>query len=147
MIVLRLNRDLPADTPWDEPSTNSPEFAAYLTGELLQYSPWSNITGHSRSGARVFRAIAGGPDFVGSSPARTAQRRSHRTTYHATGQAASVVHEVRHSVQRRAALTDQCPRPSQVQRHEIPRMLTQGMRDAGMMDMILPPVNSQARWV
>lgn len=31
------------DTPWDEPSTASPEYKAYLSGELLQYEPWSNI--------------------------------------------------------------------------------------------------------
>jgi serine/threonine-protein kinase Chk1 len=33
----------PSDTPWDEPSTASPEYKAYLTGELLQYDPWNNI--------------------------------------------------------------------------------------------------------
>jgi serine/threonine-protein kinase Chk1 len=32
-----------ADTPWDEPSTSSPEYRAYISGELLQYEPWSNI--------------------------------------------------------------------------------------------------------
>ncbi|ORX37650.1 kinase-like domain-containing protein [Kockovaella imperatae] len=33
------------NTPWDEPSDNSPEFRAYLTGELLQYEPWTRIRG------------------------------------------------------------------------------------------------------
>jgi serine/threonine-protein kinase Chk1 len=41
-------RCLSSDTPWDEPSDNSPEYKAYLTGELLQYDPWTRIRGQAR---------------------------------------------------------------------------------------------------
>ena len=37
-----------ADTPWDEPSDNSPEFAAYLSGELQKYDPWTRIRGQAK---------------------------------------------------------------------------------------------------
>jgi serine/threonine-protein kinase Chk1 len=39
------------DTPWDEPSENSPEFNAFLTGELLNYDPWTRIRGQARGGS------------------------------------------------------------------------------------------------
>ncbi|KDN50390.1 Pkinase-domain-containing protein [Tilletiaria anomala UBC 951] len=35
---------LVGNTPWDEPTTRSPEYEAYLTGELLQYDPWTRIS-------------------------------------------------------------------------------------------------------
>ncbi|KAL7409768.1 kinase-like domain-containing protein [Mrakia frigida] len=31
------------NTPWDEPTSYSPEFAAYLTGELLTVAPWTRL--------------------------------------------------------------------------------------------------------
>lgn len=44
-----IGRALIPDTPWDEPSeSTSPEFAAYLTGELWQYDPWSRIQGQTK---------------------------------------------------------------------------------------------------
>jgi len=45
------------DTPWDEPSETSPEFAAYLSGQLLQYDPWTRIRGQAQS-KHITRAIA-----------------------------------------------------------------------------------------
>jgi serine/threonine-protein kinase Chk1 len=36
------------DTPWDEPSEKSPEFMAYLSGEILEYDPWTRIRGQAR---------------------------------------------------------------------------------------------------
>ena len=39
------------DTPWDEPSENSPEYRAFLTGELLNYDPWTRIRGQARGGS------------------------------------------------------------------------------------------------
>ncbi|GHJ84622.1 hypothetical protein NliqN6_1024 [Naganishia liquefaciens] len=35
---------LVGNTPWDEPTLNSPEFEAYLSGELLKYEPWTKIS-------------------------------------------------------------------------------------------------------
>lgn len=32
-----------SDTPWDEPTANSPEFVSYARGEIFQYDPWSRI--------------------------------------------------------------------------------------------------------
>ncbi|GFZ49680.1 Checkpoint kinase 1 [Saitozyma sp. JCM 24511] len=40
---------LVGNTPWDEPSENSPEFNAFLTGELLNYDPWTRIRGQARA--------------------------------------------------------------------------------------------------
>ena len=40
--------ELRSDTPWDEPSENSPEFVAFLSGELLKYDPWTRIPGQAR---------------------------------------------------------------------------------------------------
>ncbi|KAK1923636.1 kinase-like domain-containing protein [Papiliotrema laurentii] len=40
---------LVGNTPWDEPSENSPEYAAYLTGELLNYDPWTRIRGQAKN--------------------------------------------------------------------------------------------------
>lgn len=48
-VQLSLRKQLTTDTPWDEPSTNSPEYAAYLTGQLLQYDPWTRIRGQAQS--------------------------------------------------------------------------------------------------
>ncbi|KEP55815.1 CAMK/CAMKL/Chk1 kinase [Rhizoctonia solani 123E] len=31
------------NTPWDEPTANSPEFVSYARGEIFQYEPWSRI--------------------------------------------------------------------------------------------------------
>lgn len=31
------------DTPWDMPTNNSPEFEAYLSGELLKHDPWTRL--------------------------------------------------------------------------------------------------------
>jgi hypothetical protein len=33
-----------ADTPWDEPTSRSPEYSAYLTGELFKYEPWPRLS-------------------------------------------------------------------------------------------------------
>jgi hypothetical protein len=44
-----LGAKLMTDTPWDEPSETSPEFAAYLSGQLLQYDPWTRIRGPAQS--------------------------------------------------------------------------------------------------
>ncbi|CAD6589744.1 MAG: Chk1 protein kinase, partial [Tremellales sp. Tagirdzhanova-0007] len=40
---------LVGNTPWDEPSEHSPEYMAYLTGELLEYDPWTRIRGQARA--------------------------------------------------------------------------------------------------
>ncbi|WVR08050.1 hypothetical protein IAU60_005095 [Kwoniella sp. DSM 27419] len=40
---------LVGNTPWDEPSDNSPEFCAYRTGEILSYDPWTRIRGQTRA--------------------------------------------------------------------------------------------------
>ncbi|ORY34690.1 kinase-like domain-containing protein [Naematelia encephala] len=40
---------LVGNTPWDEPSENSPEFRAFLTRELLQYDPWTRIKGQAKA--------------------------------------------------------------------------------------------------
>ncbi|EIW71370.1 hypothetical protein TREMEDRAFT_27276 [Tremella mesenterica DSM 1558] len=40
---------LVGNTPWDEPSSQSPEYNAYLTGELLNYDPWTRIHGQARA--------------------------------------------------------------------------------------------------
>ncbi|KAG8712943.1 Chk1 protein kinase [Ceratobasidium sp. 394] len=34
---------LVGNTPWDEPTANSPEFVSYARGEIFQYQPWSGI--------------------------------------------------------------------------------------------------------
>ncbi|WVQ78984.1 hypothetical protein IAT38_001076 [Cryptococcus sp. DSM 104549] len=39
---------LVGNTPWDEPSDTSPEFCAFRTGELLQYDPWTRISGTAK---------------------------------------------------------------------------------------------------
>ena len=31
------------DTPWDQPTKDSPEFEAYLSGELLNHDPWTRL--------------------------------------------------------------------------------------------------------
>ncbi|GAA6061071.1 hypothetical protein JCM10212_000114 [Sporobolomyces blumeae] len=36
---------LVGNTPWDEPTQNSPEFMAFVDGSLLQMDPWSRIRG------------------------------------------------------------------------------------------------------
>lgn len=38
-----------SDTPWDEPTSYSPEFAAYLTGELLTVPPWDRFGANALS--------------------------------------------------------------------------------------------------
>lgn len=39
-----------ADTPWDEPTSNSPEFTAFLSGEIYAHDPWRRL-GSPRSSA------------------------------------------------------------------------------------------------
>ncbi|CAE6441063.1 unnamed protein product [Rhizoctonia solani] len=34
---------LVGNTPWDEPTANSPEFVSYAKGEIFQYEPWNRI--------------------------------------------------------------------------------------------------------
>ncbi len=34
---------LAGNTPWDEPTRRSPEYEAYLTGELFAYAPWCHM--------------------------------------------------------------------------------------------------------
>ncbi|KAK0553531.1 Chk1 protein kinase [Tilletia horrida] len=34
---------LVGNTPWDEPTQRSPEYEAYLTGELFKYDPWTRL--------------------------------------------------------------------------------------------------------
>lgn len=36
-----------SDTPWDQPTNNSPEFQAYLNGELLHHDPWTRLSSAS----------------------------------------------------------------------------------------------------
>lgn len=31
------------DTPWDEPTTRSPEFCRYVSGEILREDPWNRL--------------------------------------------------------------------------------------------------------
>ncbi|KDN36029.1 hypothetical protein RSAG8_11115, partial [Rhizoctonia solani AG-8 WAC10335] len=31
------------NTPWDEPTANSPEFVSYARGEIFQYEPWNRV--------------------------------------------------------------------------------------------------------
>ena len=35
---------LVGNTPWDEPTQRSPEYHAYLSGELLRMDPWTRIS-------------------------------------------------------------------------------------------------------
>lgn len=39
--------DVGTDTPWDQPTSNSPEFQAYLDGELLRHDPWTRLSSAS----------------------------------------------------------------------------------------------------
>lgn len=32
-----------SDTPWDEPTTNSPEYRLFLSGEIWREEPWNRI--------------------------------------------------------------------------------------------------------
>jgi hypothetical protein len=36
------------DTPWDEPSDQSPEYTAYLNGTIHDVSPWDRIRGEQQ---------------------------------------------------------------------------------------------------
>ncbi|KAF9521194.1 hypothetical protein BS47DRAFT_1335310 [Hydnum rufescens UP504] len=38
---------LVGNTPWDEPSSSSPEYVAYLSGKIFTMSPWDRITGNA----------------------------------------------------------------------------------------------------
>ncbi|BGO94236.1 hypothetical protein NBRC10512_006870 [Rhodotorula toruloides] len=38
------------NTPWDEPTSNSPEFSAFLSGEIFAHDPWRRL-GSARSSA------------------------------------------------------------------------------------------------
>ncbi|CAD6931699.1 unnamed protein product [Tilletia controversa] len=40
---------LVGNTPWDEPTSRSPEYMAYLSGELFQYDPWTRLQPDSLS--------------------------------------------------------------------------------------------------
>ena len=40
---------LVGNTPWDEPTYRSPEYTAYLSGELLRIDPWTRISGDALS--------------------------------------------------------------------------------------------------
>ncbi|KAL9931645.1 hypothetical protein V8E36_009431 [Tilletia maclaganii] len=40
---------LVGNTPWDEPTNRSPEYKAYLTGELFRYDPWTRLEPDSLS--------------------------------------------------------------------------------------------------
>ncbi|PKI82816.1 Gef1p [Malassezia vespertilionis] len=40
---------LVGNTPWDEPTKRSPEYVAYLSGELLRMAPWTAIGGDALS--------------------------------------------------------------------------------------------------
>lgn len=33
-----------ADTPWDEPTIRSPEYAAYIRGTIFGMNPWNRIS-------------------------------------------------------------------------------------------------------
>ncbi|KZS90129.1 Pkinase-domain-containing protein [Sistotremastrum niveocremeum HHB9708] len=37
------------NTPWDEPTTHSPEFRRYLSGEIWREEPWTRVTGDRKS--------------------------------------------------------------------------------------------------
>lgn len=83
--------------------------------------------------------------------ARSFDSRSCKAVHDATSQESSVVHVVRdsstQSVWIRAAHSPRgdmiTRRPSQIQRHELPGLLTQGLRDNGMWDVVVPPARVQ----
>ncbi|TXT07402.1 hypothetical protein VHUM_03122 [Vanrija humicola] len=55
---------LVGNTPWDEPSRNSPEFTAYLSGEIWQMAPWNRIQGQAKSGWQGVSVNAHPPDIL-----------------------------------------------------------------------------------
>jgi serine/threonine-protein kinase Chk1 len=61
----RYMSSLTIDTPWDEPSESSPEYMAYLTGELLNFDPWTRIQGPARCEYTCHYTFADGSDTVG----------------------------------------------------------------------------------
>ncbi|CAK9787372.1 Pkinase-domain-containing protein [Cutaneotrichosporon oleaginosum] len=49
---------LVGNTPWDEPSeTTSPEYRAYLAGQLWEYEPWNKICGAARDLVKKLLAV------------------------------------------------------------------------------------------
>jgi serine/threonine-protein kinase Chk1 len=38
-----LNHSLLSDTPWDEPTSESPEFRAYASNSVLDFDPWTRF--------------------------------------------------------------------------------------------------------
>ncbi|KAJ7089095.1 kinase-like domain-containing protein [Mycena epipterygia] len=40
---------LAGNTPWDEPTLNSPEYSRYLTGEIFQEKPWTRFSSEALS--------------------------------------------------------------------------------------------------
>ncbi|KAF8679445.1 CAMK CAMKL CHK1 protein kinase [Rhizoctonia solani] len=48
---------LVGNTPWDEPTANSPEFVSYARGEIFQYEPWNKIESEALAFLRTILTI------------------------------------------------------------------------------------------
>ncbi|KAH7344748.1 CAMK/CAMKL/CHK1 protein kinase [Rhizoctonia solani] len=46
------------NTPWDEPTANSPEFVSYARGEIFQYEPWNRIESEALAFLRSILTIS-----------------------------------------------------------------------------------------
>lgn len=117
--VLDLNSLLcfahPVDTPWDEPSEDSPEFRAYMTGELLQYDPWTRIKGQAKGESFKARKTEHGLTVSAILLAMLTIDPNHRITIDGIN---------KHPW----SMT-----PSQLRREQMAEALTQGLRQTGMM--------------
>jgi len=115
---------------------------AYLTGELLNYDPWTRIQGPARCES-VYATPA-----EDSNTARDVDCRPQYSTHDGRYKKTPMVHDVSRPQQHRLTCSQ-----SQLRREQIPEALTQGMRSKGMMAVVDPtfkdPANQAyaAQWV
>ena len=103
---------LMADTPWDEPSDNSPEFRAYLNGELFNYDPWDRIKGQARGECtcrlqHTLAIVTGAWLMQDSSPTCDVDGQPCRADNDGGYQGSPMEHDVRRPSSRRQGYTDQ----------------------------------------
>ncbi|KAJ9104577.1 hypothetical protein QFC21_002075 [Naganishia friedmannii] len=109
---------LVGNTPWDEPTLSSPEFEAFVSGELLKYDPWTRISPEPLE-------ILLGLLAVNPKERLTIQQISNHPWMLST-----------HGPEYR---------PTQISRSELGRELTRGLRESGHMDLVNPPLSQPTR--
>lgn len=128
------------DTPWDEPTENSPEFGRYLEGIIFQDAPWHNFSEQLLCTLQCLLVFCVCSAQVPHSAAYwTLKYRPATTTHHRSGNAASLVCTVSHLWSHFPPAYD-FRSPSQLPNNPIglATRLTQPIWDGGDMDIASP---------